>query len=109
VTGLKWPTHRERLERLGEAVQIIREPPRGKVVSHRGRYYLVDDARIYMRPDVPPSVYVSGCGTEWATNARGFFDLYSNVMLDRLREFALSRRPGQEHETRSEAPGVARS
>jgi G6PDH family F420-dependent oxidoreductase len=42
ITGARWPSHRERLEMLEEAVGIIREFWEGGLVSHRGRHYTVD-------------------------------------------------------------------
>src|SRR3954451_21085306 len=47
ILGDRWPNAEERLERLEEAVQVIRELWEGGLVSHRGRYYTVDRARLY--------------------------------------------------------------
>jgi G6PDH family F420-dependent oxidoreductase len=62
VVGGKWPNTDERLEMLEEAIAVIRELWVGDEVSHRGRYYHVDNARLYTIPDVPPNVLVSGFG-----------------------------------------------
>ncbi|MBA2558562.1 MAG: TIGR03557 family F420-dependent LLM class oxidoreductase, partial [Propionibacteriales bacterium] len=43
-------------------VAVMRQLWTGEVVSHRGRHYTVDTARIYTLPDEPPPVYVSAFG-----------------------------------------------
>ena len=62
VTGSSWPHEAQRLEMLEEAVDVIRRLWTGEVVSHHGRHYTVDTARIYTLPDEPPPIYVSGFG-----------------------------------------------
>ncbi|GGQ30814.1 LLM class F420-dependent oxidoreductase [Streptosporangium pseudovulgare] len=58
----RWPPASERLEMLEEAVELMRELWSGKLVTHRGLHYDVDNARLYTLPDSPPPVYVSGFG-----------------------------------------------
>jgi G6PDH family F420-dependent oxidoreductase len=60
--GADWPHTEKRLAMLEEAVGIIRRLFTGAVVSHSGRYYDVDTARLYTLPDRPPEVYVSAFG-----------------------------------------------
>jgi coenzyme F420-dependent glucose-6-phosphate dehydrogenase len=62
VLGDRWPSHEERSEMLEEAVSIIRELWEGGLVSHRGRHYTVDRARIYSVPDEPPPIAVAAAG-----------------------------------------------
>lgn len=62
ILGGPWPHHAERLEMLEEAVALIRELWTGAVVSHRGRHYRLDTARIYSLPDRPPPIYMSAFG-----------------------------------------------
>jgi len=62
ILGDPWPEAPVRLEMLAEAVELIRQLWTGEVTSHRGRHYLVENARIYTRPDTPPPIYVSGFG-----------------------------------------------
>ncbi len=62
ILGTVWPTADVRLEMLEEAVDVMRKLWTGDVVSHRGRHYTVDTARIYTLPDEPPPVYVSAFG-----------------------------------------------
>jgi G6PDH family F420-dependent oxidoreductase len=62
VTGAYWPPAKERMERLREAVALMRRMWEGGQVDFEGRYYRVNSARIYTLPDEPPPVYVSGFG-----------------------------------------------
>lgn len=62
ILGTAWPTADVRLEMLEEAVDVMRKLWTGEFVSHRGRYYTVDHARIYTLPEEPPAVYISGFG-----------------------------------------------
>ncbi|MDQ1625695.1 MAG: hypothetical protein QOJ49_1193 [Actinomycetota bacterium] len=62
VLGDPWPLTDQRLEMLEEAIEIMRMLWAGDVVTHRGRYYTVEHARIYSRPEAPPKVYMSGFG-----------------------------------------------
>ena len=50
ILGDRWPSAEERLERLEEAVGVIRELWRGGLVTHRGTHYTVDRARLYTVP-----------------------------------------------------------
>ncbi len=56
-----WPHAQERLEMLEEAVEVMRELFTGEVVSHRGRHYTVDTARLYTLDQAPP-IYMSAFG-----------------------------------------------
>lgn len=62
VTGLPWPPARERIDRLREAVDLMRRMWEGGNVSYDGRYYRAVNARLYTLPAEPPPVYVSGFG-----------------------------------------------
>ena len=62
ILGDPWPEAEVRLEMLEEAVELMRLLWTGKTVSHHGRYYTVENARIYTMPPEPPPVYVSGFG-----------------------------------------------
>jgi G6PDH family F420-dependent oxidoreductase len=59
VFGDRWPSPQERLEMLEESVAVIRELWEGNLVTHRGRHYTVDRARIYSVPDEPPEIAVA--------------------------------------------------
>jgi G6PDH family F420-dependent oxidoreductase len=51
---------------LEEAVEVMRQLWEGGIVRHHGRYYTVENARIYDRPEVPPPVLVSALGPKAA-------------------------------------------
>jgi coenzyme F420-dependent glucose-6-phosphate dehydrogenase len=59
VLGDRWPSARERLEMLDEAVQIMRDLWEGELTSFQGDYYVVDRARIYTLPEEPIEVVVA--------------------------------------------------
>ncbi|HYD49040.1 MAG TPA: TIGR03557 family F420-dependent LLM class oxidoreductase [Terriglobales bacterium] len=62
ITGARWPSSEERMERLEEAIAIIRMMWQGGVQSHRGKYYQVDTARIYTLPDQLPPLMIAASG-----------------------------------------------
>src|SRR3954464_1788727 len=53
ILGDKWPRGDVRLEMLEEAIDVIRERWSGDYVTHRGRHYTVEQARLYTVPDEP--------------------------------------------------------
>ena len=62
ILGERWPPAEERLEMLEEAVAVIRRLLGGKLITHRGKHYQVDTARLYSAPDSPPPIFMSGFG-----------------------------------------------
>jgi G6PDH family F420-dependent oxidoreductase len=62
ILGDPWPDAEVRLEMLEEAVEVIRALWAGGFVSHRGRHYTVQQARVYTLPGQPPPIYMSGFG-----------------------------------------------
>ena len=66
VVGVRWPNNKVRQEMLIEAIEVIRDLWKGELTNHRGRYYEVDNARIYTRPPEPPPIFVAGGGPEAA-------------------------------------------
>jgi coenzyme F420-dependent glucose-6-phosphate dehydrogenase len=59
VLGDVWPPPPVRLEMLEEAIDIIRELWKGGTQTHLGKYYTVDQARIYTLPDQLPPIFVA--------------------------------------------------
>ena len=59
ILGDRWPGAEERLEMLEEAVGVIRELWQGGLVTHRGKHYTVDRARLYTVPDEPPPLAIA--------------------------------------------------
>ncbi|WP_045747484.1 TIGR03557 family F420-dependent LLM class oxidoreductase [Actinoplanes rectilineatus] len=82
VTGERWPSAGERLEMLEESVAVMRELWQGGFVSHRGRHFTVDQARLYTLPDQPPQVYVSAFGPKAIDVAARIADGYISTMPD---------------------------
>jgi G6PDH family F420-dependent oxidoreductase len=82
VTGKPWPPPQVRLEMLEEAIEVIRKLHTGQQVSHRGRHYTVDNARIYTLPDRPVPIYVSGFGPQATRLAARAGDGFCTVVPD---------------------------
>jgi G6PDH family F420-dependent oxidoreductase len=82
VLGHVWPSVGVRQQMLEEAVDVIRLLHRGDEVSHHGRYYEVQEARIYTRPEQPVPIYVSGFGPQAAELAGRIGDGYCIAMPD---------------------------
>lgn len=79
ILNSRWPPAQERLEMLEEAVGLIRELMGGGLVSHAGRHYQVDTARLYSVPDKPPPIYMSGFGDKAIRLAARIADGYMSV------------------------------
>lgn len=62
VLGDAWPQAPVRLEMLEEAVQVMRLLFEGGEVSHHGKHYTVENARLYTVPDEPVPIDVSAFG-----------------------------------------------
>ncbi|GAA2926820.1 TIGR03557 family F420-dependent LLM class oxidoreductase [Streptomyces enissocaesilis] len=62
ILGGAWPSTRVRLEMLEEAVQLIRNLFDGNEVSHEGKHYTVENARLYTVPDEHVPIDVSAFG-----------------------------------------------
>jgi G6PDH family F420-dependent oxidoreductase len=89
VLGDRWPPADERLEMLEEAVEVIRLLWMDGVHSFEGRFYVVEHARIYSRPDTPPDVLVSGFGPKAISCAARIADGFITVGpgADGLRQY----------------------
>jgi G6PDH family F420-dependent oxidoreductase len=66
ILGVPWPSVGVRQQMLEEAVDVIRLLHKGKEISHHGKFYEVQEARIYTLPDKPVPIYVSGFGPQGA-------------------------------------------
>jgi coenzyme F420-dependent glucose-6-phosphate dehydrogenase len=62
VLGHRWPTPEVRLDMLDEAVDVMRQLFTGETVDHEGRFYRVENARLFDPPGVPVPIIVSGFG-----------------------------------------------
>jgi G6PDH family F420-dependent oxidoreductase len=65
IVGGQWPIVGRRHEMLEEAVEIIRALWTGDTVTHRGKHFDVESAKIWDLPDSPPpiGIAVSGPGS----------------------------------------------
>ncbi|MEV6782343.1 TIGR03557 family F420-dependent LLM class oxidoreductase [Streptomyces sp. NPDC051098] len=82
IYGDAWPEADQRMEMLEEAVQVMNHLFTGKQVSHRGKHYTVENARLYTVPDQPPPLYVSAFGPQAATLAGRIADGLVTMMPD---------------------------
>jgi len=62
VTGQAWPPPDMRQDMLEEAVDVLRKLHEGGEKSHRGKFFHVQDARIYNLPEQPIPIYVAAGG-----------------------------------------------
>jgi coenzyme F420-dependent glucose-6-phosphate dehydrogenase len=62
IFGDRWPGVVERQHRLEEAIEVIRKLWKGKLTSHRGEHFTVENARIYSLPDELPPLLVAVAG-----------------------------------------------
>ncbi|MGH7929315.1 MAG: TIGR03557 family F420-dependent LLM class oxidoreductase [Candidatus Binatia bacterium] len=70
ITGRHWPEPKIRLEMLEESVAVIRELWKGEEISHYGKYFTVEKARIYTLPADLPPIYLAASGKS-ATDLAG--------------------------------------
>jgi G6PDH family F420-dependent oxidoreductase len=90
ILGHRWPPVETRLAMLEEAIAVVRELWKGGYVTHHGRYYTVENARIFSLPEQTPPVLVSGFGPDSTDVAARIGDGYVNTspeseLLERYR------------------------
>src|SRR5919198_1098423 len=69
IVGERWPPYSVRQEMLKEAVNLIRELWKGQLVTWQGKFFTVDNARIYTLPEELPPIYLAAAGPESGTAA----------------------------------------
>ena len=82
ILGDHWPRVDTRLEMLEEAVEVMRKLWEGGLVSHDGRHYKVENARVYSLPDTPPPVLISALGPKAVSLAARIGDGYISTAPD---------------------------
>ena len=92
IVGARWPNNKVRQEMLIEAIEIIRDLWKGELTNHRGRYFEVDNARIYTRPPEPPPIFIAAGGDEAAEMAGRIGDglVTTSPQADLLKRFDAS-------------------
>jgi G6PDH family F420-dependent oxidoreductase len=68
---------------LEEAVEVMRKLWEGGLTSHVGRFYQVENARVYSLPDTPPPVLVSALGPKAVSLAARIGDGYISTSPDK--------------------------
>ncbi len=71
ITGVKWPVADVRQDMVVEAISIIRALWAGDTIDHHGRYFTVENAKLFTTPpsDIPIIVAASGtAAAELAAN-----------------------------------------
>ena len=104
ILGDRWPETAVRQEMLEEAIEVIRSLWQGGLTSHHGRYFTVENARLYTLPDERPPIIVAAAGakaTELAARAGdGLFGLAPDrEMIERFERAGGEGKPrfGQVH------------
>jgi coenzyme F420-dependent glucose-6-phosphate dehydrogenase len=62
--GFDWPSPAEQLARLEEALTIVTRLLGGQTVDFQGRYFRTNGARLYLRTERRPPVYMSAFGEQ---------------------------------------------
>ncbi|MGF1626094.1 MAG: TIGR03557 family F420-dependent LLM class oxidoreductase [Alphaproteobacteria bacterium] len=85
VVGLGWPGIVERRERLSEAIDIIQGLLAGKMSNYRGKHFMLDNARLYDRPEKKVPVALAAGGPKAAklaaTKTDGFISTEADTKL----------------------------
>src|SRR5690554_6541979 len=73
ILGVYWPEAPERINRMFEAIDIIRKlftaSLAGKDVKHSGTYYKLESTRLWTMPETPPEIMVATAGPVTAKRA----------------------------------------
>jgi coenzyme F420-dependent glucose-6-phosphate dehydrogenase len=97
--GIEWPEPKERFARFKEAIEVIRLMWSEERVDFAGKYYTVDRATIYDRPDNPVPLYIAASGPAatrlagrrgdgYITTSGKSPSLYTDTLLPAIREGA---------------------
>jgi G6PDH family F420-dependent oxidoreductase len=89
VVGEGWPGTGERHERLSEATAIIQGLLAGELTNYRGKYFRLDHARLFDRPEAKPPVVIAAGGEEAARLAgrKGDGLIVTEPRRDLIEEF----------------------
>jgi len=77
--GCEWPEFRERIQRLEEAITIIKALWSSDVVNFKGEFYRLKKATLYTRPKKPIPLYVSASGKTTTKLAGKYADGFATI------------------------------
>jgi G6PDH family F420-dependent oxidoreductase len=83
IFGSRWPPARVRVDMLEEAVGLIRQLFTGDTVDHYGRYFRIENARLFDPPQTKVPICISGFGRQSAALAGRIGDGYWGTSPDR--------------------------
>ncbi len=69
ILGDRWPAHDLRMEMLDEAIAVIRQLWQGGTQTFRGRFYTVENARVYTLPEESTPIMFAASGPKAAETA----------------------------------------
>ncbi len=67
--GAEWPSPAEQVDRMEEALEIIRALWAGETVDREGEHFRTKQAKLHTLPNEPPPIYVSAFGPKAAAVA----------------------------------------
>jgi coenzyme F420-dependent glucose-6-phosphate dehydrogenase len=67
--GFEFPGYKERIERMGEALEIMNRLFAGEKLDFEGDYYTADKAKLYSPPSSPVPIWMAAGGPKSATFA----------------------------------------
>ncbi|HBY94412.1 MAG TPA: LLM class F420-dependent oxidoreductase [Chloroflexi bacterium] len=82
ILGDRWPPADVRLDMLEEAVAVVRLLWQGGLQNHHGRYFTVENARIYTLPAELPPIMIAASGAQAAELAGRLGDGLISVAPD---------------------------
>ncbi|ASQ97690.1 TIGR03557 family F420-dependent LLM class oxidoreductase [Streptomyces sp. 11-1-2] len=82
VLGDRWPPAPIRLEMLEEAVMLMRQLFEGRRVTHHGKHYTVENARLYTVPEEPVPIDIAAFGSAAAALAGRVGDGFITTVPD---------------------------
>lgn len=74
ILAQHWPPPEVRLDMLEEAIQLMRSLWTDDLHSHHGRFFTVEDARVFTRPEQPVPIFMAASGPKAAELAARIAD-----------------------------------
>lgn len=81
--GYTWPRHKERAERLEEAIKIIQMLWQKDWCNFKGKYYRLKNANLYTKPTGKIPIYVASSGAKVAELAGKYADGFLTIQQPR--------------------------